>query len=121
MKTFTQFTEDVNRLEQRRQKLRQRQLSQMQASKEKVSEYQASQKEKRRAAAERESLKKEIKRELQTEQTPVMQPNLYSKQVAMRQGAQKSAQIRHVHSELGAEARAQQAAKRARMKEIMSR
>jgi hypothetical protein len=55
------------------------------------------------------------------EQTPHMQPNLYSKQVAMRQGAQKTAQIKHVHQELGAEARAQQSAKNARMKAILSR
>lgn len=55
------------------------------------------------------------------EQTPVMKPNLYSKQVAMRQGAQKTAQIKHVHQELGAEARAQQSAKASRMKAILSR
>ena len=55
------------------------------------------------------------------EQTPHMQPNLYSKQVAMRQGTQKTAQIKHVHQELGAEARAQQSAKNARMKAILSR
>ena len=55
------------------------------------------------------------------EQTPAMEPNLYSKQVAMRQAAQKTAQIKHVHQELGGEARAQQAAKRATLKAIMSR
>ena len=55
------------------------------------------------------------------EQTPHMEPNLYSQQVARRQAAQKTSQIKHVHSELGAEARAQQAQKRAEMKAIMSR
>ena len=55
------------------------------------------------------------------EQTPHMQPNLYSQQVARRQAAQKTAQIKHVHQELGAEARAQQAQKRAELKAIMSR
>lgn len=55
------------------------------------------------------------------EQTSHMEPNLYSQQVARRQAAQKTAQIKHVHSELGAEARAQQAQKRAEMKAIMSR
>ena len=55
------------------------------------------------------------------EQTPTMEPNLYSQQVARRQAAQKTAQIRHVHQELGAEARAQQAAKQSRLKSIMSR
>lgn len=65
--------------------------------------------------------KKAKKIEKIAEQHPKMKPNLYSQQVAMRQGAQKSAQIKHVHSELGAEARAQQAASRARLKAIMSR
>ena len=55
------------------------------------------------------------------EQTPTMEPNLYSKQVAMRQAAQKTAQIKQVHQELGAEARTQQAAKQSRLKSIMSR
>lgn len=55
------------------------------------------------------------------EQTPHMEPNLYSQQVARRQAAQKSSHIKHVHSELGAEARAQQAQKRAEIKAIMSR
>ena len=55
------------------------------------------------------------------EQVPTMEPNLYSQQVARRQAAQKTAHIKHVHSELGAEARAQQAAKRANMRAILSR
>ena len=55
------------------------------------------------------------------EQTPTMEPNYYSQQVAKRQAAQKTAHIKHVHSELGAEARAQQSQKRAVMKAIMSR
>lgn len=50
-----------------------------------------------------------------------MEPNLYSQQVARRQASQKYAQIRHVHGELGAEARSQEAAKRATIKAIMSR
>ena len=55
------------------------------------------------------------------EQTPHMEPNLYSQQVARRQATQKSAQIKHVHQEIGAEARAQQSQKRAEIKAIMSR
>lgn len=55
------------------------------------------------------------------EQTPHMEPNFYSQQVARRQAAQKTAQIKHVHQELGAEARAQQSQKRAEIKAIMSR
>ncbi|NBP00165.1 MAG: hypothetical protein EBU90_08550 [Proteobacteria bacterium] len=55
------------------------------------------------------------------EQVPAMEPNFYSQQVARRQATQKTAHIKHVHSELGAEARAQQAAKRANMRAILSR
>jgi len=117
-KKIKKIKEDI---ETRRQELHQRQLNQIKRHKQSVANYQATQKEKEETKSEREKLKKEIKRELQTEQTPHMQPNLYSKQVAMRQGAQKTAQIKHVHQELGAEARAQQSAKNARMKAILSR
>ena len=118
MKTFRQFSED---LQQRRQELRQRQLKQVAAHKQKIADYQSSEKERQQANTERETLKKEIKKELQTEQTPTMEPNFYNQQVARRQVAQKTAQIKHVHQEIGAEARAQQAQKRAEMKAIMSR
>jgi len=118
MKTFTQFNEDI---EQRRQQLRQRQLDQIMSHKEKVAEYQAERQRKLKKKKEREQIKQELKRELQTEQTPTMDPNLYSQQVARRQASQKSAHIKHVHTELGAEARAQQVAKNARMKAILSR
>lgn len=64
MKTFTQLSEDLQR---RRQELRQRQLNQMAAYKKKVVSHQAAQREKGQAAAERDQLKKEIKRELQDE------------------------------------------------------
>jgi hypothetical protein len=55
------------------------------------------------------------------EQTPTMEPNYYNQQVARRQATQKTAQMKHVHQELGAEARGQQAAKQSRLKSIMSR
>lgn len=55
------------------------------------------------------------------EQSPKMEPNYYNQQIARRQATQKTAQIKHVHQEIGAEARAQQAQKRAEMKAIMSR
>lgn len=55
------------------------------------------------------------------EQSPTMEPNYYNQQIARRQATQKTAQIKHVHQEIGAEARAQQAQKRAEMKAIMSR
>jgi len=55
------------------------------------------------------------------EQSPTMEPNFYSQQVAKRQATQKIAHMKHVHQELGAEARAQQAQKRAEIKAILSR
>ena len=55
------------------------------------------------------------------EQVPTMEPNYYSQQVARRQASQKTAQIKHVHQEIGAEARSQEAAKQRRLKSIMSR
>ena len=79
MKTFTQFSED---LEQRRQQLRQRQLDAVAAQREKVAAHQAAQRERINKKREREEIKKELKKELQTEQTPTMQPNLYSQQLS---------------------------------------
>ena len=121
MKTFTQFSEDLNRLQQRRDLLRKRQLKQVEANKQKVVNYQQSRQEKLQRQREKEEIKQELKRELQMEQTPVMEPNLYSQQVAKRQASQKSAQIRHVHQELGSEAKTQVDAKNRRLKAIMSR
>lgn len=118
MKTFTQFSEDVNRLEQRRQQLRQRQQEQIAKQKKRVATYQAAQKQKIVAQREREQLKRELKRELQTEQSPAMKPNLYSQLVARRQASQKSALIKHAHQEMGAEARTQEAAHQARLKKL---
>lgn len=118
MKTFNQLSED---LEQRRQQLRQRQLQQMQSHKERVASYQSSQQERQSDAREREQLKKEIKKELQTEQTPVMQPNEYNTQVARQSAKWKGAQIRQSHGEIEHQAGAELAAKKARLKAIMSR
>jgi 50S ribosomal subunit-associated GTPase HflX len=55
------------------------------------------------------------------EQVPEMNPGEYNKQIARRQATQKIAQMKHVHQEIGAEARAQERQKRAEMKAIMSR
>lgn len=118
VKSVKKIKED---LETRRAQLKQRQLDQVAAHKERVASYQAQQRKKRQASSERESLKQEIKRELQAEQTPTMEPNLYSQQVARRQAAQKTSQIKHVHQEIGAEARSQEAAKQRRLKAILSR
>lgn len=123
MKTFLQFNEDID---QRRKQLRQRQLDQMSAHKQKVASYHAAQKEKHDEGKEREKLKSEIKRELQAEQVPVMvskgeKPNLYNQLVARRQASQKSAHIKHVHQELGAEARSEREQRGKEMKAIMSR
>lgn len=114
MKTFQQFQENI---EQRRIAASQQTANRMASSQQVAQSYRA----RKAAAAKREDLKQEIKRELRTEQTPVMQPNLYNQLIARRQAAQKTAHIKHVHQEIGAEARAQQAQKRAEMKAIMSR
>ena len=118
MKTFNQFSEDI---ETRRKELAQRQRENLERFKEKSAASVAARKGAQQKQQEREALKKEIKRELQSEQTPEMKPNLYSQLVARRQATQKFAHIKHVHQELGGEARAQQAAKERRMKAIMSR
>jgi hypothetical protein len=114
MKTFRQFNED---LEQRRKQLRQRQLDQMSSYKQKVASYHDANKERQ----ERESLKKEIKKELQAEQHPTMEPNEYNKQVAKQSARWKGMQIRQAHGEMEHEAGAEVAAKKARIKSIMSR
>ena len=114
MKTFYQFQEDIA---QRRVAASQ-QTQKRETSAQQVAQSYHAQKA---AAAKKEALKQEIKRELQTEQTPTMQPNLYNQLIARRQMAQKVAHVKHVHQEIGAEARAQEAAKQRRMKAIMSR
>lgn len=121
MKTFQQFNEDVDRLTQRRQQLRQRQLKQMAAHKEKIAAYQEAQKRRKSKEAEREQLKKEIKRELQTEQTPVMQPTPFNVMKAREQTRGGVSHRRHVHGELARSAGQEQAAKRARLKALMSK
>ena len=55
------------------------------------------------------------------EQHPTMQPNEYNKQVARQSARWKGMQIRQAHGEMEHEAGAQLAAKKARMKAIMSR
>ena len=64
MKTYTQLCEDIAT---RRKQFRQRQLDQIQSQKERVASYQSTQREKQEAGQERESLKNQIKKELQTE------------------------------------------------------
>ena len=122
VKRILSLKEDIER---RRRELRQRQLNQMSANQQRVADYQETQRERKKAESEREELKREItrklKRELQTEQTPVMQPNPYNVMIARRQASQKSAQIRHVHQEIGAEARAQQSAKQRRLQQLTKR
>ena len=62
MKTFQNFSEDI---ESRRQELRQRQIDQMKNFKEKSQSYAAAQKERLEREQEKERLKKEIKQELE--------------------------------------------------------
>ena len=55
------------------------------------------------------------------EQTPTTEPNEYNKQVARQSVRWKGMQIRQAHGEMEHEAGAEVAAKKARMKAIMSR
>lgn len=55
------------------------------------------------------------------EQTPHMNPTPFNTMKAQAQARGGIAHRKHVHQEIGAEARAQEAAKRARMKAILSR
>ena len=118
MKTYTQLIEDI---EQRRAELRQRQLKQMQQHKERVASHQAAIQHSRKKAQEKEQLKSEIKRELQAEQSPGMTQTPFNIMKAREQAKGGIRHRTHVHNELAREAEAQQAAKRARMKAIMSR
>lgn len=129
LKTYQQFNEDI---EQRRLELRQKQLERQQAQKEKVAQYQQAQKEKRAqqiaaqqekiaAQKEREELKKEIERELQTEQSPSMELTPFNIMKAREQAKGGIAHRKHVHGEIAREAGVQQAEKRARIRSIMNR
>jgi len=64
MKTYTQLFEDI---EERRALLRKRQLEQMQKRKEQVQRYRENQLEKQRKAIEREEIKQEIRKEMESE------------------------------------------------------
>ena len=55
------------------------------------------------------------------EQTPAMEPNEYNKQVARQSTRWKGMQIRQSHGEIEHQAGAELAAKKARLKAIMSR
>jgi hypothetical protein len=114
MKTFYQFQEDIA---QRRVAASQQTKERETSAQQTAQSYHAQ----KAAAAKKEALKQEIKRELQTEQTPAMEPNEYNKQVARQSARWKGMQIRQAHGEMEHEAGAEVAAKRARMKAIMSR
>jgi hypothetical protein len=118
MKTFQQFNED---LEARRQQLAQRQKDNATAFKERSLASANAHKERVAANQEREQLKKEIKQELQSEQHPTMVPNEFNKQIARQSATWKGRQIRQAHGEMEHEAGAELAAKKSRMKSIMSR
>ena len=55
------------------------------------------------------------------EQTPVMKPNEYNKQVVKQSLRWKGMQIRQAHGEMEHQAGSEVAAKKARLKAIMSR
>jgi hypothetical protein len=67
------------------------------------------------------AIKKAEKKIKVNEQHPTMQPNEYNKQVARQSARWKGMQIRQAHGEMEHEAGAELAAKKARMKSIMSR
>ena len=69
MKTFCQFNED---LQARRQQLAQRQRDNAAAFRKRTADTVNAQRERVAAQKEREQLKKEIKKELQTEQHPTI-------------------------------------------------
>lgn len=121
MKTFQQFNEDVDRLTQRRQQLRQRQLKQMAAHKQRVAAQQDASKKRFQKQREKEELKKEIRRELQLEQDPHMTPTPFNIMKAREQARGGIAHRRHVHGELAREAGAQQTAKRQRLNKLMTK
>ena len=108
-------------IEQRRVAARQQRSDQIATLRQNVANYQSAQQNQRKKAFEREQLKNEIKKELTNEQHPTMQQNEYNKQVARQSARWKGMQIRQAHGEMEHEAGAEIAAKRARMKSIMSR
>lgn len=63
----------------------------------------------------------ETKRELQTEQTPHMNPTPFNVMKARAQASGGMQQRRYAHQDLRTKGRAQEAEHQARMKEILSR
>ena len=144
MKSFLQFSEN---LEQRRQIEIERRRAQREAQNARVSEYQETQAAKRaqrqneiesekreRLAAQRVSeLERKLQQlqqqqqaeELQLEQTPILKQKPFNVLKAREQAKSGPSHRKHVHSELskkeGAEESAQESAHLARLKSIMSR
>ena len=126
MKTFQQFQESVEQLRRDleslerqsapKQRLAARRAAAKQRSRTLASDFQRRQREKMQA--QRERMRMQQREELQLEQTPTMKPNFYNQLVARRQASQKSSLIKHAHQEMGAEARAQEAAHQARLKKL---
>lgn len=126
MKTFQQFQENVEQLRRGletlerqsapRERLAARRAAAKQRSRTAASNFQKRQRE--RIQAQRERMRMQQREELQLEQSPSMKPNLYSQLVAKRQASQKTALIKHAHQEMGAEARAQEAAHQRRLSKL---
>jgi hypothetical protein len=113
-----QVKEDI---ETRRIAAKQQRSDQIASQRQDVANYHTTQQKQKQKAAEIRQIKQELKKELQTEQHPTMEPNEYSKQVAKQSARWKGMQIRQSHGEIEHEAGAELAAKRARLKAIMSR
>lgn len=106
---------------QRRIAARQQRSDQITSQRQNVADYHSAQQSSKQKENERDQLKKEIKRELTNEQHPTMQPNEYNKQIARQSARWKGMQIRQAHGEMEHQAGAEVAAKKARIKAIMSR
>ena len=108
MKTFQQFNEDVDRLTQRRQQLRQRQLKQMAAHKEKVAAHQESHKE--RVAAQREAEKEKTAeyKEKQEQERAAKQEKRQQRRAAQQDREALHAEKESIKSEIKRELQTEQ-------------
>lgn len=130
MKTFHQFQEDIEQLRrgletlERQSAPKERLSARRRAALERTRQIHKSEKRKQQKYREQQAelrRQREQNEELQLEQDPHMTPTPFN---VMKSKAQAKGGIehrKHVHQEIGAEARAQQSAKRARMRAILSR
>lgn len=126
MKTFQQFQENVEQLRRGletlerqsapRERLAAKRAAAKQRSKTLASNFQRRQRE--RMQAQRERMRMQQKEELQLEQDPHMTPTPFNIIKAREQAKGGIKQRTHVHQEIGATARSQEAAHQARLKKL---